>query len=315
MITGGELSSSDAVVALFPDWLVEKYGLRDERLSLQTGEEIRYEDVKVPVSSSFRRDGLDYLLRSVEDQLSKGHEGLKWLKPDHLYQWLCFLFYGVLYYEYYSALKNRSTNSFLFESEYINRYRILLFGLNAISRPLIYKGFEPCTIVAFKTHEQKAKENFDLKFGLNTLSISLRMGDLGLMSALLDNATQKRFFGDYFDRYAFQELHPIQFDEMYAKLSYKCYTLNPVHEYGLAFGESQNGQIEIGMRIPEEQRETPIFMEWKEEIYLQVLSNYLKKYGFGPGDLKGPNASAITFLENRQGETLKMDPIGKILNA
>ena len=102
---------------------------------------------------------------------------------------------------------------------------------------------------------------------------------------------------------------------MYSKLSYKSYTLNPVHEYGISFGDAEHEQIEIGMRIPEDQKETPMFMEWKEELYLQVLSNYLKRYGFKADDLKGADSTAITFLQNSRGETLKMDKEGNVLNA
>lgn len=314
LLTGKPIQSENEIVNLFPDWMMEKFNLHQKTITFLSGNLIEYQNLKVPISNEAQTKGLAYLERTAKDLLNAGHEGVKWIKPEMLYNWLAYLYYGILYYEIYLAKENlNKKNEFLFEPEYTNRFQILHLILQGIVRKVEFYEFVPESIVAFKTHEYESKFNFDLKININTFSLGLRLGDLGLIACLLDNGIQKKFFENYFEKFAYQILHPIQFDEMYSKVVYKAYLMNLPYEYGISLPDDENESILISLRIPDEQKDTPVFMEWKNEIYAQILKNHLKPYKI-PNLKILENNEVITFLEKEDGATIQMDKNGNALN-
>ena len=304
MVTGEALKNREQIVQLFPDWLLDKYDLNSKRITLQTGDQIEYQHVMIPLCED-GLDGFNALQRAIKIDMDKGHDGLKWLEPDLLYLWLQLLFYGVLYYEYSLAIKSsKIRGTFLADAGNINRFRIIHIGLNALLNKVEYKNFDPCSIIAFQIMEDEKHSAFDLNLGFNTLTMAIRFGDLGIICALLDNGIQKNSFASYLDKFSYLKMHPLQFDELYAKVSYKSYLTNLVHEYGLSYTE--DASLEIGMRIPEELKDTPVFMEWKDDLYLEVLLAYLSKYGFTKDKLVDKNKKPLTFLLNEKEEPIDM---------
>jgi hypothetical protein len=140
------------------------------------------------------------------------------------------------------------------------------------------------------------------------------VGDLGIIVALLDNAVQKKFYTDYFKMFQAVTLHPIQFDELYSMVTYKSFLMNNLYEYGISLPTDEVPETVLGMRIPENLAETPVFQDWDESVYAQVLLSNLKPYGMEMNDVFHPDHGTATFLEDGKGNVLVMDEVGNPLD-
>lgn len=309
MVTGVKIDPKADLVQLFPDWLINKYHLQGKTITLLTGSTIRYTDIQVPISRTARDAGLNYMNRAVGDLLLAGFDGLNWLKPAQLYHFLVYLYYGIIYYEIYESIRVKSLrNAFLTSEDFKAKFRILHVVLQGIVRPVTYLNFDPGSMFILRTHNYKKPEAaYDLKIGTNTLSMSLRIGEVGIMASLLDNGTQAQFFKSYFEKFDGATLHPIQFDELYAKISYKAWLMNSVFDYGIEFPDAEDPAIALSMRIPDDKKNDSVFRDWEDAVYGTILQAYLAPYGFPADKIFDKSGQSITFLESPTGKLRRFD--------
>lgn len=309
MVTGVEINPQTDLVNLFPDWLIKRFELQHKTITLLTGSTIRYQDIKVPLSMQARDAGLNYLQRAVGDLLGAGFDGLNWLKPVQLYHFLVYLYYGVIYYEIYEAQRNKSLrNAFLTQADFKAKFRVLHLILQGAVRPATYLNFDPGSLFIVKVHDYpQAAAAYDLKIGTNTLTISLRMGEIGIMASLLDNGAQAQFFKSYFEKFNGATLHPIQFDELYAKVSYKAWLMNSVFDYGIEFPDEEDASFALSVRVPDEKKDEPVFRDWEDAVYGTILQAYLVPFGFPADKIFTKEGHTITFLEDKKGNLRRFD--------
>jgi len=309
MITGQPIDPKEDLVQLFPDWLIHKYHLQGKSLQLLSGSTVRYPDMKVPVCRAARDAGLNYMNRAVGDLLTAGFAGINWLKPGQLYHFLVYLYYGVLYYEIYESLRNKSLrNAFLTSEDFKAKFRVLHIILQGAVRPVTYLNFDPGSMFILQVHDYKSPEAaYNLKIGTNTLTISLRIGEVGVMAALLDNGTQSQFYQSYFERFNGAILHPIQFDELYAKISYKAWLMNSVFDYGIGFPDAEDPSIALSVRIPDEKKNESVFRDWEDQVYGTILQSYLVPFGFPADKIFDKSGKTITFIETPAGKLRTFD--------
>ena len=99
-------------------------------------------------------------------------------------------------------------------------YSHFLF-LQGIRKLHSFKDFFPASIYLFKTQKPKnIKEQWDFIDSQNTPFISIRMGEIGIITVLQDcEATYQ--LKDLLDHHRDIDLLPLQFREMTAKILYK----------------------------------------------------------------------------------------------
>lgn len=309
--TGQAIDPRTDLLPVFPEWLQQRYGLADKTITLMTGKKVAYRDLKLPVSADARKAGIDYLQRAVGDLLGAGFEAFKWLKPAMLYQWLCWVYQGILYYEMQEVLAGKNMrNAFLVQEGYLQRFKLLHLALSGAMRPVEFMNFDPGSVFVLQCHAyDDPRAAYDLKVSTNTLCMSIRIGELGIMGSLLDNGAQMSFFESYFRKFDGEVLHPIQFDELFAKISYKSWLMNPVFDYGIAFPDEEDPTTFITLKIQDEQKPEEAFRTWEDQVYGTVLQSYLMPYGFPAEAVFDKNGSVITFLENNQGKVRRFDPM------
>jgi hypothetical protein len=311
----GEKTSKDEIRSVFFPWMMERFGINHKRLSFLSDDQMEYQNFKLPISDAALDLGWNDILKHAEDLLQAGSASIPFIQESKLHAYLGQLWYGVLYHEYFLA-KNKlnDRNQQLFDDRVINRVQMLHYVLQSHLGKLKIEGFTPYSIFLFKVHDVKGSNGFDFRTGLNAFTMSLRVGDLGIIVALLDNAVQKKFYSDYFKMFQSETLHPIQFDELYSMVTYKSFLMNNLYEYGISYPSELNPETVIGMRIPENLAETPVFQGWDESVYAQVLLSNMKPYGMEMKDLFHPDHGTATFLEDGQGNVLVMDEVGNPLN-
>lgn len=310
ILSGGPVTKDD-VRPVFFDWIMKDFGIQSKQLNFLSGGAIEYQNFKVPISQAAMDEGLALILKSNEDLLKAGTAGINFLDPSRLYLYLVHLFYSVAYYEYHLAKDTvNDRNRQLFDDRLVNRLQMVhFFYQQAIGRVKLDR-FEPGSVFTFKVHSYEGSNNFDFRTGLNTFTIALRIGDLGIMASLADNGVQKQHFSDYFAGFQKETLHPIQFDELYAQLSYKSYLMNNIYEYGIALPNEKHAETYVGIRIPENMVETPIYKDWEEDVFATVLANNVTPYGMKLQDVYDPNHGVATFLEDETGAFIRMDASG-----
>lgn len=310
--TGIPVQQGQDFVRLFPDWLIESFGLQNKSIQLLSGKKIPYSDLTLPASPLARQYGLDYLLRKASDLIPAGLQGVKWIKPEKLYQWLLLLWFGVLYQEIREAQANEEgNNAFLNQKDKLVRYHLLHYLLQGIVKKVEFENFDPGSVFILECHAYEGPQAFDFKVSINAMTIQLRTGELGIMACLLDHGVQMHHFKSYFERFDGQQLHPIQFDELYAKLSYKSWLMNHVFEYGVALPDEENDSLLISCRIDERHKDLPIFRDWDSEQYLSVLASYVSKYGIPASELKNEAGIVLTFLDDEEGNPVSMNEDGE----
>jgi hypothetical protein len=195
-LTGEATNPETDMLPVFPEWLQTRFGLHNQSITLLSGRKLPYAELLLPVGQQARKAGIDYLQRAVGDLLGAGFEAFKWLKPAMLYQWLSWVFQGIVYYEIKEALREKNMrNAFLLQESYLMRFKLLHLALQGAIRPVEFMNFDPASVFVLECHNyEDPRAAFDLKVSTNTLCMSIRIGELGIMSSLLDNGTQMSFF-------------------------------------------------------------------------------------------------------------------------
>ena len=312
MLSGEALSSEADFVPLFNEQMLQKYDLHNKRLTLVSGQQVEYQNIKLPICKRIRENHFEKLQKKTTDLLLAGHSGVQFVAAEDLYHWLGFLFYGVLYYELWSAKRNPTPqNAFLLEPQYMNRYAILHILLQGIYTKIELEDFEPESIMVFKSHIYNENSlDFDFKISANTYCMQLRVGELCIIANVLDNGVQKQLFNDYLMLFETQTLHPIQINELFAKISYKSYLTNLTYEYGLVLPKNEQEHIIMSLRIPDEQKETPMFSDWDEQTYAHILAAFLQPFGYDFKQLYSKKGT-LSFLEKADKIPFVLDAQGK----
>jgi len=295
---------------LLPTFWIERFGLTESRLQLSGGESLLYSEILIPVHPELQ-ERIKSIQNGIPDLLMAGWDGLNWIRAEQLYQWMCWIGTGLLYQEFVRAVDERPASmNFLRDPGMVHRFSLIHLSLCAAVRKLTYENFDPGSVFIFQSHTYpNPRLNFNLKVSLNTLCLSVRAGGLTVMACLQDNGTQIAFFESYFRKFNGFTLHPIQLDELFARISYKAYLMNPRFHYGLVWPEEgeKDETTYVRLEIPVKDREMDAFRPWHEQVYGSVLLAQLSPYGMTQADLQGPNQEIVTFLEESDGRVYEVD--------
>jgi hypothetical protein len=121
------------------------------------------------------------------------------------------------------------------EPEFLSDLRTLHTFLQSIRMPFKFPGFHPWSIFVVETRSFGDIRDFDYHDEILTLTFSIRIGEVGIIACLEDNGAQEEQFFDYFEKFKGIKLHPTQFDELVAKVTYKRHLMNRVPKYIMMF--------------------------------------------------------------------------------
>ena len=267
-------SKEMTVEHVFPKWLQEKYNLWNQTLTLLNGSKIQYRYLTVPCCKTCNGKYLSTIENNVKKALGNGFLDFEKLDSKVLYIWLSKIFYAILYKELFLLKDRKNPNEgSIMSKDLISKYKFHLFLLQSVRGKIEFNDFLPASIFIVKTQTPtKIEMQWDFHDSLELLCISMRIGEVGIVANLQDGGSQYLLRDTLKDFFSIP-LHPLQFKELTAKVFYKSYLFNRNPKFMVM--ESKNKKT-VTMLPLQGFSDKPIFDEWNQRDYAQILSYYTK---------------------------------------
>ena len=305
-LTGEALKSTEEKIQVFPQWLMSSYGLEDKPFKLLDESMATYKDLKLPCTAQINDAYLEPLEAEIAAAFGIGYEAVKDLDEQKLFQWAGKLLYGIIFNEVQSGIKQQHAvgEEFNISQSIIHKFSNMHLMLQSLNLPLVFEDFKPYSIFLFKV------ENNPVEFGyrdeINTLTFSLRIKDFGLIICLQDNGANKKYHREMLEKIENEVLHPIQFEEFCGRVFYSAYLFNRLPEYNvLPVGDD----IYVEAMPLRGLSSKPLFDDWVNKIYGQVLESFWKNWGFLLLEIIKNPEHPMSFLFNPDGSLVNASTI------
>ena len=305
-LTGEALNTEEEKIQVFPQWLMSRYNLEDQPFKLLDESMATYKDLKLPCSAAVNEQFLEPLETEIAAAFAAGYEGVKALDELTLFQWAGKLLYGIIFNEIQAGIRQQHAQGeeFNISQSIIHKFSNLHLMLQSINLSLELDGFNPFSVFLFKV--DNAGDVFGYRDEINTLTFSLRIKDFGLIICLQDNGANASYYKEVMDKIKGQTLHPIQFEEVNARLFYSAYLFNRLPEYDVMPVEDT---IYIEAAPLRGLSSKPLFDDWVPKIYGQVLENFWKNWGYLLFEIIKDPERPKSFLFDANGDFVNAETI------
>lgn len=294
-LSGEDLESDQFKITVFPDWVLDQFNYRNRTFTLMdTVNAVTYGDLTLPCSTRVKQ-AFDELDEQVKQAFDGGYESMKALDSHTLFLWVGRIVYGVLYFEIEFEKQRMLKREQEFKMSPIlkNRYSFFHLMLQSLIQPIDIKGLSPWSIEVVKL--KYSEEVFNHRDDAVNLLFSLGINGFGIMACLQDNGVLMAEQRDILDKIGDQELHPVQFEELCARILYANYLLQ-------AFPQFKLEETEAGMTIEalpvEAEMNKSVFKVWDNEMFEQVLEDYWSPWGLTKKEIMKDTNFPISFLED-----------------
>lgn len=255
-----------------PRWAQRRYDLWDQHIVLLNGTSIAYRNLTVPCCDDCNK----YRLKPIEDSLSQtvdlGKRSVEQLGQMVIFIWLGKMLYGLLYKEL-TLLLNRADPAAgtIISPKLIQRYKTHRFFLQQVREVVDCVNFCPGSIHVFSMQKlpQPALE-WDFCDNIDTMFVGCRVGRTAFVASLGDGGAEQSMEA-HFANIANLHLHPVQFREICAMVSYRSTLQTRTPKYITIQGEPHkvHQQPLGGFSLK------PYFEEWEMNVYAKYLAFYL----------------------------------------
>lgn len=305
-LTGDLLNSPEERIQVFPQWLMSRYSLEDKPFKLLDESMATYKDLKLPCSAAINEQYLEALEAEIAAAFDIGYEAVKALDEVKLFQWAGKMLYGIVFNEIQAGIRQQHAQGeqFNISESLIHKFSNLHLMLQCLNLPIQLDGFKPFSLVLFKV--DNSEDIFGYRDEINTLTFSLRIKDFGLIICLQDNGANGRYHKEVLDKVDGRTLHPIQFEELNAKFFYSAYLFNRLPEYDvMPVGDT----IYIEAAPLRGTSSKPLFDDWMNKIYGQVLENFWKNWGYLLFEIIKNPEQPMSFLFDADGNFVNASTI------
>jgi hypothetical protein len=295
-LTGQKLHSfKEEQISVFPEWILDRYALRDNTFKMLEGSSLRYKDMKLPCFKNVIENAINPLEKEIEEAFSMGYDAVKEIPEERLFQWMAKIMYGVLYQDISiekrkPVVEGKEFTVPLFLQERFGKLHSLLQSLVC---PMDLNGYKLWSIKVFKINI--SKDVFNYKDETTNLNFSLGMNDFGIIACLQDNGAVANDQQRITDVFSAKVLHPIQFQELSARFIYANYLLTYYAEYTMKLIEDKTIIESLPLTGTPNK---PLFSYWDDDMFAQVLAIYWKPWGIEKDQIIEFGNSPISYLEN-----------------
>lgn len=279
-------------MTVFPEWLMAHFKFGDERIEMMDKAKFyHYEDLKMPCSPNVKQ-AFDALDMKIQEAYRNGYEGMAALDEVLIFQWTGRMVYGLLYYEmiYERDRLLKKGEEFELSPALRGRFGNFHLMLQSVIEPISFEGKKPWSIVIFPL--KYSDDIFSYRDDAVNLMFSFGVNGFGFIACLQDNGIIKERQKEILQKIEGHVLHPVQFEELYARFHYSDYILQYTPKYTVN-NQDHNLSLAVG-----EAEKDPLFGFWNEDIFSQLLSNYWQVYGISKEDILQPQRPPLSFLEN-----------------
>lgn len=275
-LSGEKLQHSEEEISVFPHWLMQEYELQDKHFKLLDESMSTYGHMKLPCSTSINKRILEPLEEEIKTAFLNGYDTVSKLPEIKLFQWIAKMVYGILFNEIRIGIMQQRAKGeeFIFSQSLVHKFGNLHLMLQSLSQPIEFEGNYPWSIRVFKIESKQ--DLFNYRDEINTLTYSLAMKDFGIIACLQDNGTNAIYHKEILTQTENKTLHPAQFEEVCARFFYSNYLFNRLPEYNIM---PTNEAIFIEAMPLRGMSNKPLFDNWQNKTYAQVLENFWKPWG------------------------------------
>lgn len=290
---------------VFAPWLIEQYKLNERPFKMLDESMLSYADINVPASENTVK-AIENLENSIRNAFNSGYEEIVKLDELLIFQWVAKTVYGIIFKEIQTAIvqQNAQGEGFNMSQGLIHKFSMLHTMLQSLIKPVHLDGFKPWSI--FVCPVQNVENEFSYRDEINSLTFSLRMKDFGIIVSLQDNGANKIYHNEVWEHIKGKTLHPIQFEELCGKIYYSAYLFNRLPEYHIM---SAVGETYIEAMPLRGMSSKPLFDDWQNKTYGQVLENFWKKWGFLLLEIIKNPEKPMSFLFDENGNFMNADLI------
>lgn len=276
------LSGLPASVQLpvFPDWLLDRYQLRNKPFGLLDERVATFDGLRVP-SHPVVKNASDMLENQVREAFNKGYAGLKDLSEHELFLWAGKLVMALVYREFEMAAALQPAGTPLDVSpSLLAKLSNLQLLMQSLFRPVELEHFSPWSLVVVELEEEHADtEDFRYHDEVNTLIFSMEANGAGVIVCLQDNGENLRFHHKLLEKIQGQKLSRMQFAELCARFYYSGYLFNRVPHYLVYPPAGAEDAITIeSMPLQSGAATGSLFDPWDNKVYAQVLETFWKPW-------------------------------------
>lgn len=261
-------------VYAFPEWILDRYQLRDNYILMLGGTRLQYKDLKMPASERVV-EAINRLDEESRNAFEGGYEELVKLSDLTIFQVMARMFYGVLYHDLKQGMVESEEKRELFKVNpaLVQKFKNLHLMLQSLYRQIEFDGFIPWTIQRYKV--DISKDIFNYKDEVQHLNFCLSLNYLGIAACLQDNGEVGLREKEIIRKIGNNTLHPAQFEELYGRFVYANYLLSDTEDYEIRYTDEK-----VTLRLPNNPYNgKPKFAPWKDDIFAQVLTNMWNPWG------------------------------------
>jgi hypothetical protein len=290
-ITGLPLSEPKQEINIFPEWLLQRYQLKDKLFKLLEGTMLPYQELKVPCSPDVLNNAILPLEERVQQAFTEGYDAVKALPEEVLFQWMAKIVFGIAYLDICIASEKemKKGGNFRLPPPLLKRLSNLRLMLQSLVSPTDFEGEKPWSIAVFRVNY--SKDIFNFRDDPINLFFSLGINGFGIVACLGDNGAVQTAEQPLLDKLADKKLHPVQFEEVCARFVYRNYLLKTQAGYTV---EMVNGKRTIKATASDAAR----FHPWSDDMFSQVLADYWKPWGLAKKDIVRFAEAPISYLQN-----------------
>lgn len=286
---------TNETISVFPEWMMEHFKFGDERIEmLDKMKTYKYSDLILPCSPEVKKAYAELDLK-VQEAYKKGYEGITALEEVELFQWSGRIVYGLLYYEmvYERDRLLRRGKDFLLSPYLRERFRKFHLMLQSLIEPVTFSERKPWSIVTFPL--KYSADIFSYRDDTVNLLFSMGVNGFGLIVCFQDNGVIGERNAEILEKSKGHVLHPVQFEELYARFHYSDYILQYKSEHDI---EETDNEIKVEALPTKLVEGRPLFGLWNEDIFAQLKANYWSVYGIQKEDILKFQKPPLSFLEN-----------------
>jgi hypothetical protein len=256
-----------------PKWVLRRYNLWDASITLLNGHALLYRRLTIPCCKTCNGTHLARLEREVQRAVVGGFSQVDALSHETLFLWLGKIFYGLLYREnlMHRSPRDRRRRRLVPRSSLtaLSTHHQFLQGIRL---PVRWVSPIPASVFVVPLQAPATPEHcFDLRDNQFAMTISIRLGEVGIIAALQDGGAQRDMFFPLLERFRRHPLHPMQFVELTAEFFYKVSLARRFPSF-MTIGTPTEVQV---MQIPWATNANH-FWPWDNRAYAFGLSRFLE---------------------------------------
>jgi hypothetical protein len=143
--------------------------------------------------------------------------------------------------------------------------------LQGIRGKHIFVGEPPYSVLVCNVHDLGEQLDYSFADSSPYMTLAIRMGEVGVIVAFEDVGLTTKSYGRYVTEVGGRKMHPLQFDELYAKVAYQASLIDNGIHY-LTSEETDTSSPQQTQVIG-----NPYVREWSQEEFSSVLRAHVSQ--------------------------------------